>query len=188
MSDRIFEPSDCAFAVGGVQAGGMMTEIFILERSLVEARDPRGLTPINASRMLGKPDKLVLGQSGNMLSAYYGTGEQARKALKEAGFLEAPVVFQKDLKMAYVDRFDTETKGLRPVERILHVWQGDNLVFIGRFPSEPDRYVERHELPKMVQNCLPPYSPQTGIAFVQHKEPFAKWLVDVAKVPLAEAQ
>lgn len=175
--------TDLAFAVGAQRMGGALTELYILDRTLVEARDPAGLIPIDASRALGLPHKMRATPSG--MGAYMGTAEQARTALTEAGLMEAPmaVLPESDTPLAYVDRFGNDGQGgIRPQERLVHEWREGRLFIIGRFPGEADRLLGHRDLPDTLRPHLPAFEGADGVALAQDPALVSAWLEQVASI------
>ena len=182
---RLYTPTDLAFAIGSQRVAGAMTELFILDRDLVEDRDPEGLIPINATRSIGLPPKLRVTSTG--LAAYQGTAEEARKALTAVGMLEAPVAVPPDMDgaLTYAQRFGAdEGEDIRPHERLLHTWRDDRLFIIGRFPGEEDRLVGRDGLPEGMQAHFPAFVGEAGVALAHDRQIISDWLT-AAKIPAA---
>lgn len=171
--------ADLAFAVGMQRQGGILTELFILDRWEVDDRTPEGLVPMDATRALGLPAKLRVTATGR--AAYMGTAEQARTALTSAGLMEAPVaVSPEDSVLTYADRFGTG--GIRPQERLVHEWREGRLYFIGRFPGEDDRLLGHADLPDALRPHLPAFEGADGLALVQDATLVSAWLEQVASI------
>lgn len=173
--------NELAFAVGAQRAGMTYTELTIHERYLVEARDPDGLKPIDATRTLGLPGDLVVAANGH--AAWRGTAEEARKALTAAGLLEAPIALV-DEGLVYADRFGEG--GIRPMERLLHAWRNGRLFFLGRFPGEDDRLLGSADLPDRLKPHFPVFEGWEGFATPHDPEIVSAWLEQRAEIPQVE--
>lgn len=176
---------ELAFAVGAQRMGKTLTELYILNRAKVEARDPDGLTMVDATRALGVPHKLRVTSSGR--AAFMGDAETARKTLVAAGMLEAPVAVlaEPEHQLVYAQR-DGEN-GIRPTERLVHIWRAGRLFILGRFPGEPDRTLSHADLPDRLRPHLPAYDVQAGFLPVQEPEVVSAWLRDVADIAQVDA-
>jgi hypothetical protein len=179
MSMRM--PYELAFAVGAQRAGMLYTELTIHERHLVEARDPAGLVPIDATRTLGAPGKIIFSPNGN--AAFMGDAEEARKVLTEAGMMEAPIAVV-DAGLVYADRFGEG--GIRPLERILHAWRNGRLFFLGRFPGEEDRLLGSSDIPDRLKPHFPTFEGWEGFATPHDPALVSAWLEQRAEIPKVE--
>lgn len=170
--------SSLAFALSTRIVIDQLTEIYLFDRDLVESRDPDGTTPVNGKRVLGLPPKLVATESG--VAAYRGKPEEARKALLEAGLIEAPITILPDNTIAYATRDTSE--GIRPNARLLFTWRDGRLFFLSRYPASEDLFLGQADLPEHLQTHFPPFEGSEGFACVQDHDMVGRWLEQVVKI------
>lgn len=181
----IYEPYELCFVIGS-NIQGAITEVWLMQKDLVEAHDPAGLNPVDSSSTLGLPAKLVRtppGQPG--MTAYMGEPEQARKDLEAAGITEAPIAWSTDTDtMIYVTKeseFDTD---IAPKARVLHTAETMNMAgkpmtvirLFHRFPGEADWPATMESLPENV-SCSIDKLDSDGRFFTLHpKTLVSTWL------------
>jgi hypothetical protein len=190
----MYDMSDLMFVVGtGHQ--GRMTEIWLLEKSKVLAKDPSGLKAVDSSQLLGVPANFIRTAPGVAgLASFMGTGEQARQALTGVGLVEAPIAWDREAgSLVYVTKDSEVTSRISPRTRTLHRLETVTLAgmkatrvsLFHRFPGEDDWAADFESLNSAVANVIAILEDDGSFTTIHDAKLVSEWLT-MAKVPLSE--
>lgn len=180
------DANELCYVIGSFHQG-MMTEVWLVEKSLVDARDEAGLEAVDSSRILGLPAKLVRTPPGTRgMTAFMGNGEEARKALDAAGITEAPIAWNiEKSSLVYVTKESEVDTRIAPRSRVLHAIetvqvngsQMTKVTLYHRFPGEADWAATMDSLPDTV-SCSIESLDDNGVFYTLHPQKLvSEWLV-----------